>query len=308
MEEVGKSAPKLRVNYNVIDGIVFPEAVDRPEDYPYFMNIRRITLDEILVNRLKATPNVDMIEGAKAKEIIWEDGRAVGVEWKDKEGKHSAKAKAVIGADGARSFVAKEVAAEFEHQDPVTRTMYYAYFSGVAHQDGPAAEFHYNGNEIGYLMPTDGDLTLLAVSTVIDQFSKFRREPEGHLMDRLNAMVEIKERLAAGKLESKILGTGTIYSYKRIPYGQGWVLVGDAGMALDPWSGQGIDQGSTHAVILAKQLGEYLGGKKDWDEAMQGYHQERNEFSKKAYRQTTSFSRDLRPMTAAALAKRGLKN
>ena len=48
-------------------------------------------------------------------------------------------------------------------------------------------------------------------------------------------------------------------------------------------------------------------GKLSWDEAMQAYHQERNEFSKKAYRQTSRFSADLRPMTAAALSKRGLQ-
>ncbi len=308
MDAVGKSAPKLRVNYNVIDGIVFPEPVDRPDDYPFFMNIRRITLDEILVNRLKATPNVTMIEGARVRDMIWEDERIVGVEWKDDEGRHKAHARAVIGADGARSFLAKEVDAQFEHNDPVTRTMYYAYFSGIEAHEGPAAEFHYNGNEIGYVMPTDANLTILAISSPIEHFALFRRDPEGHLMDRLQDMEEIKERLQAGRLESKVMGTGTIFSYMRIPYGPGWVLVGDASMALDPWSGQGIDQGSSHAVMLSQHLGAYLAGEIEWGDAMKNYHQERNAFSKKAYRQTTKFSSDLRPMTASALAKRGLKH
>jgi hypothetical protein len=39
---------------------------------------------------------------------------------------------------------------------------------------------------------------------------------------------------------------------------------------------------------------------------MESYHQERNDFSRKAYRNTSKFSADLRPMTRAALAKRGL--
>jgi hypothetical protein len=39
---------------------------------------------------------------------------------------------------------------------------------------------------------------------------------------------------------------------------------------------------------------------------MQAYHQERNEFSGKAYRRTSKFGADLRPMSRAALAKRGL--
>jgi 2-polyprenyl-6-methoxyphenol hydroxylase-like FAD-dependent oxidoreductase len=77
-------------------------------------------------------------------------------------------------------------------------------------------------------------------------------------------------------------------------------------MALDPWSGQGIDQASTHAIFLAKRIGKFLNGESDWDAAMKDYHQERNEYSKKAFRNTSKFSADLRPMTRAALAKRGL--
>ncbi len=77
-------------------------------------------------------------------------------------------------------------------------------------------------------------------------------------------------------------------------------------MAMDPWSGQGIDQASTHAVFLAQRIADYLEGQGDWEAAMQAYHQERNEFSKKVYRRTSKFSADLRPMTRAALAKRGL--
>jgi 2-polyprenyl-6-methoxyphenol hydroxylase-like FAD-dependent oxidoreductase len=92
----------------------------------------------------------------------------------------------------------------------------------------------------------------------------------------------------------------------RVPYGNGWALVGDAGMVMDPWSGQGIDQASTHAVYLARYIGEFLAGEQDWDSAMQAYHRERNAFSQKAYRRTHKFSKDVRPMTRAALERRGL--
>ena len=125
-------------------------------------------------------------------------------------------------------------------------------------------------------------------------------------MAELEAMVDIAPRLPKARLESKILGTGSIPCYMRIPYGPGWALVGDAGMLLDPWSGQGIDQVSTHSVMLAKHLGAFLSGEQSWDAAMGAYHKERNGFSDKAYRRTAQFGHDLRPMTAAALTKRGL--
>jgi flavin-dependent dehydrogenase len=308
MDEVGKVAPKLTVNYNVIDGIVFPEPVDRPDDYPFFMCIRRITLDNILVQRLKRTPNVEMIEGAKARELLRdEDGKVIGVQWKDKDGLHEARARVVIGADGVRSFVAKEVDAVEEREEEITRAMYFAYYKNVPHNEGPAAEFHYRGNHIGYVMPTDQELTLLAISVPIDKFSKFKRDPEGQLMAELGKMTEIAPRLSKAERDSKVLGTGSIPCYMRVPYGPGWALVGDASLALDPWSGQGIDQGSTHAVMMGKHMGEFLSGTKDWETAMGAHHKERNEFSEKAYRRTAKFGHDLRPMTEMALAKRGLK-
>ncbi len=49
---------------------------------------------------------------------------------------------------------------------------------------------------------------------------------------------------------------GSIPGYQRKPFGEGWALVGDAAQVMDPWSGQGIDQASTHAGYLADALVE----------------------------------------------------
>jgi len=51
-DEVQAAAPQATVTFNVIDGIAFVEPVDRPEDYPFFMCLRRITLDDIIVRQL----------------------------------------------------------------------------------------------------------------------------------------------------------------------------------------------------------------------------------------------------------------
>lgn len=37
--------------------------------------------------------------------------------------------------------------------------------------------------------------------------------------------------------------------YQRVPYGDGWALIGDSGQVFDPWSGQGIDHASQHAIF-----------------------------------------------------------
>ncbi|NIS79829.1 MAG: NAD(P)/FAD-dependent oxidoreductase [Anaerolineales bacterium] len=304
-DEVQATAPNLTVNYNVIDGIVFPEPVDRPEDYPFYMCIRRITLDAILVRRARKTPNVELREGAVAKGLLREGDRVIGVRWKEANQKNEATAKVIVGADGLRSFVAKEVGVQAEHEEPVNRAMYFAYYRGMEAKEGPAAEFHYRGNNLAYCFPCDNDLTLLAVSVPIEQFKEFKRDPEGKLLSEFEAMPDLGTRLKNAEREGPVQGTGSIPGYLRIPYGNGWALVGDAGMVMDPWSGQGIDQASTHAVYLAEHLGNHLTGKQDWETAMKAYHQARNEFSLKAYRRTCKLSVDFTPMTRAALERRG---
>ena len=306
-EQVQETAPHLTVNYNVVDGIVFPEAVDRPEDFPFYMCVRRIRLDAILVRCAMKTPNVELRQAAKATGLLKQNGRVAGVEWTGPAGRGQASARAVVGADGLHSFVAKEVGVESEHQEPVNRAMYFAYFRGVKPMDGPAAEFHYRGNALVYCFPCDDNLTLLASSVPIARFADFKRNPEGMLLEELQSMTALAPRLVKAEREGPVRGTGSIPGYLRVPYGAGWALVGDAGMVMDPWSGQGIDQAMTHAVLLARHLGDYLADKVNWDTAMQAYHLERNEFSVKTYRRTCRYSVDLRPMTREALQRRGLR-
>lgn len=308
LDQVMAVAPQLRVNYNVIDGIIFPEPVEEPEDYPFYMCVRRITLDEILVNQAKSTPNVEFHEGAKVDNLLEEEGKIIGVTWKESNQEMKAHAKVVIGADGVRSLVAKKVNPEVEIEEPINRAMYYAYYKNLEAKEGPAAEFHFrDGNYLAYCVPSDHDLTLVSLSVPISEFSEFKRDPEGKLMDELHAMVGLSPRLDKATREGPIQGTGSIPGYLRIPYGKGWALVGDASMTMDPWSGHGIDHGSTHAGFLAKYLSEYLNKTMDWNKAMQGYHTDRNEFSLKTFKSTCKLSRDITPLTLSALEKRGLK-
>jgi 2-polyprenyl-6-methoxyphenol hydroxylase-like FAD-dependent oxidoreductase len=306
LEEVLKTAPHLLIDYNVVDGIVFPEAVEEPDDFPFYMCVRRITLDEILVKHAALNQNVELGEGVKVDGLLREDGRVVGVEWGEAKERKRAWATVVIGADGIHSFIAEEVKPQMEHEEPINRAMYYAYYRGLEAKDGPAAEFHYRGDHLVYVLPCDGGLTLTAASVPIREFAEFKRDAEGHLHRELAAMAEVAPRLARAERVGPVRGTGSIPGHMRIPYGPGWALVGDAAMLMDPWSGQGIDQTSSHAVFLADQLHSFLSGTATWGVAMKEYHRLRNEFSEKTYLRTCTFGRDLRPMTRKALERRGL--
>lgn len=292
-DQILLTTPKLINSFSDFDGQVSSQPVEDSGDYNYYLCVRRITLDDILLKRVQREATVEFHQGATLDELIWEEERVVGVRWHETDRHLEAKARVVIGTDGFYSQVAKQVNPIVEHSEPVNRAMYYAYFQGLQSQDGPAAEFHLRGNHLVYVFPTDSSLTLIAASVPIAEFDGFRKDPQQRLMAELEALPTLTPRLRRAERFGLVRGAGNIPGYMRIPYGQGWALAGDAETIQDPWSGRGIDHASTHAALLADSLHIWLSDEMGWEQAMKQYHVARNAFSLKTYQQTCTYSRDL---------------
>ena len=299
-------APHLGAIFNDIDGVVFSEPVRGDDGLDYVLCVRRIALDDILVRQARREPTVELREGTAVRGLLRDDERVIGVRTVSRGEEHRITARAVVGADGIRSIVAREVAPRIERSEPVRRAMYYAYFAGLEPRQAPAAEHHYLGDELVYAFPCDGELTLVAVSVPIAEFPAWQHEGPRLFRERLGRRRTLAPRLARAEQAGRLSGAGDIPCYMRVPYGPGWVLVGDAGLIMDPWSGQGIDQASTHAVLLADALHRFLAGDAPWETAMREFHAARNAFTEKAYARTSTYAGDFRPMTRAALERRGL--
>jgi 2-polyprenyl-6-methoxyphenol hydroxylase-like FAD-dependent oxidoreductase len=113
--------------------------------------------------------------GANVKDLIWRDGRVIGVRWSEQDGTAEATARAVIGADGYYSTVAKILNPIYETFSPVQRCIYYAYFQGLDSLEEPTAEHHFVGNTLTYIFPTDGNLTMVALSLPFEEFHSFKK-------------------------------------------------------------------------------------------------------------------------------------
>jgi 2-polyprenyl-6-methoxyphenol hydroxylase-like FAD-dependent oxidoreductase len=305
-DQVQATAPHLTQMFNDVDGQVFSEPVEGRDGLDYFLCVRRITLDAILARKVQSESSVDFRQGARMTDLLREDGRVVGARWTEENGGGQATARVVVGADGFYSQVAKLVEPKEEQFEPVCRAMYYSYFRGLQAQPGPAAEHHYRGNHLVYVFPTDDDLTLIAASVPIPEFDSFRADPEGQLLTTLESLPTLAPRLKTAERAAPVKGAGNIPCYQRVPYGEGWALVGDSGQVMDPWSGQGIDHAGTHAVILADSLHRWLAEQTSWEQAMSEYHTARNTWSHKTFERTRMYASDFRPMTHAALKRRGL--
>ena len=307
LEEVKSAAPPLRTLWNYIDGHVLSDPVEATEEHlRFFLCERRITLDWILFQRVKREPNVNVRLGAKVIDLIWQDGRVIDVRWSDPDGMGEACARVVVGADGFYSTLAKALDPAYETFFPVQRCMYYTYFQGLDSLDEPTAEHHFVGNTLTYVFPTDGNLTMVALSLPISEFPSFKKEPLKRLQAHLRSLPLLAPRLGRAEIVTEIRGAGNIPCYQRLPYGPGWALVGDAHQIMDPWSGMGIDHATTHADFLADALHGWLKEDSTWETAMNEYHTQARAWSEKTYRRTSTFAADFRPMTRAALQRRGL--
>ena len=305
-DEVQAAAPHLTQMFNDVDGHVFSEPVEGRAGLDYFLCVRRITLDAILAQKVQGESSVDFRQGARMTDLLREGDKVVGARWIDANGEGQAAARVVIGADGFYSQVAKLVEPKVEQFEPVHRAMYYSYFRGLQAQPGPAAEHHYRGNHLVYVFPTDDELTLIAASVPIPEFDSFRADPEGRFTAALESLPALAPRWKAAERTAPVKGAGNIPCYQRVPYGKGWALVGDSAQVMDPWSGQGIDHAGTHAVMLADSLNRWLTEQASWEQALSEYHTARNTWSHKTFERTRVYASDFRPMTQAALKRRGL--
>jgi len=305
-DQVQAVAPHMVESFTDVEGHTWVTPSEDDDGINFELCVRRITLDGILAEHVNQEVNVTFLQGAKFTDVIREGEKVTGAKWNDDLGEHQTTARVVVGADGIYSQMVKLVKPKDEEFEPVHRAMYFSYYKNIHPIDKPAAEFYFRGDHLVYVFPTDADLTLIAISVPIAEFDSYRKNPEGEMMRVLETLPDLAPRLKKAERVAQIKGAGNIPCYLRVPYGNGWALVGDSALAFDPWSGQGIDHASQHAVMLAERLNEFLQNKKPWDEAMSQYHAERNESSKKNFMSTRKFARDLRPMSHGALKNRGL--
>jgi 2-polyprenyl-6-methoxyphenol hydroxylase-like FAD-dependent oxidoreductase len=204
---------------------------------------RRTILDAMLVDAARAA-GAEVRERFKVDEILVEGGRVTGI----RSGSVRERARLVVGADGRHSLVAKAVAPEEYHAVPPRSIAYYTYWSGVGGEEG---RMYVRGDRMIGAWPTNEGLVMTYVAAPIGDFAAFKADPEGQLVAALDRTGSLGEQVRAGERADRVFGTADLPNRFRKPFGPGWALVGDAGLLMDPITGQGISQAFRDAELLA---------------------------------------------------------
>lgn len=254
--------------------------------YPAFEAIdalyspRRSLLDTILVEAAREA-GAEVRERFTVEEIVITDGRATGVRGRDRDGASTIEsARVVIGADGRHSLVAKTMRPRSYHEKPALTFAYYTYWDGVPIDGG---EMYGRPRRLIGAWPTNDGLVMTYVAGPIDEFREFRSDIETNMLSALDQAGDLGERVRGGARAERYYGTALTGNYFRTPYGPGWALVGDAGLAMDPVTGQGISDAFRDAELLSNAIAAGLNGGATLDAALAEYERARNNTVKPMY-------------------------
>ena len=215
---------------------------DPAKDEPGFV-MARLPFDDIVFNAAKDA-GAEVWEEAQVTALLRSDGgRVTGATIRRGDETLDVHASFVVGADGAYSVVAKELG--FEQLDE----RHYcgglrAYYEGVTGFEGHGfIELHFVSEAIpGYfwIFPMANGGANVGIGMLSQDIKKkdIKLKP---LLDFCIEHPRFKERFAGATRVGKVHGWGLPLGSKGRPLsGDGWMLVGDAGSLIDPFSGEGI--------------------------------------------------------------------
>jgi 2-polyprenyl-6-methoxyphenol hydroxylase-like FAD-dependent oxidoreductase len=254
LDRVRDAAPPIEACFLAFDHhrVSFEDAIS-VTGAPMF-NVRRLVLDEILLDAAREA-GVEVLTGTTVTRLLRADGRVAGVETTA----GSLRASLVVGADGARSTVARLVEAEEYHRTAPRRVFLWSYFEGV---DSNERRIWLGGiGEDAFLAsPTDSGLFLAAFVAPIRRRDELRVNRTEAYEEGVRRWPELADVLAPARRAAPVQMMSNWHGFFRRSAGPGWALVGDAGHFKDPTPGQGIADALRQVEALAPAIERALAG------------------------------------------------
>jgi 2-polyprenyl-6-methoxyphenol hydroxylase-like FAD-dependent oxidoreductase len=229
------------------------------------VNARRITLDAILMDAAVGA-GADVRTGTTVTGLVEERGRVVGVE--TTTGKLLAPL--LVGADGARSSVARMVGASEYHRTAPGCAFLWGYLEGVP-ADNDGLWLGKIGDRGFLASQTDGGLFMAALVLSLEHREELRRDREAAYDSGLAYWPELHASLGGGRRVGPVRMMSRWHGFFRESAGPGWVLVGDAGHFKDPTPGQGISDALRQSAKLAPAIERALGGSQSADRILRDW-------------------------------------
>ncbi len=277
---MGGAGCAVRARYTPVDGIA------------YGLCVRRPGLDAALVETARAA-GAEVRERCRVTEVVWDGGRAAGVRYEDAGGRaRELRAPLVVGADGRRSLVAREVGAERPWRSSANgRACWFAYLEDPHDEWRAIAAQWREGRELGTAFPCDDGLLLVLLMPPVDRAREGRRALDAEWDRTVAALPGLRARLEGCTRVTKVRSALDTTSYFRRSRGPGWALPGDAGHFKDPVTAQGIRDALRFGRLLGEAAAPVLDDPRALDRALAAWERRRDRECIETYAWTNTLAR-----------------
>jgi flavin-dependent dehydrogenase len=224
---------------------------NKPHECSQTWQVVRSEFDTLMLDNAREH-GVDVHEGVRVHEVLFEGDRAVGVRIKDEDGFREVRAKVVVDASGQNGLLMNKL--RLRVWDPIlNKGAIWTYWEGAtrdAGRDAGATLVIQNGNKSGWFwyIPLHANITSIGIVAPFEYLFKGRTDYARTYDEEVELCPGVKERVSKAKTVTGHFATKD-YSYRsKQVAGDGWVLVGDAFGFLDPLYSSG--------VLLALRSGE----------------------------------------------------
>jgi geranylgeranyl reductase family protein len=210
--------------------------------------VDRRTFDARLAEHAAAS-GAELREGTRAVRLAWDAGRVCGVHLRSGSGEAARVTSGhVIGADGARSSVARMLGVERPVRFP-RRLGLVAHHAGIDdlcdHGEMHVGDGYYVG-----LAPTPGGELNVGMALPMDGAASARARYDAAIA----GLPAVAHRLRNSPRLTPIRGAAPIGHRVAGVAGPGWLLVGDAAGFVDPFTGEGIHRALRSARAAVSSL------------------------------------------------------
>ncbi len=250
-------------------GITFVAPNRKPLDIPFSPNrtpqtkapgftVSRLVFDDFLFRKM-ASPYCTILQGTTLSSIDDTAGR-VTVKAACNGVYYEITAPVIVGADGDKSTVRKKYL-NAETSPKTYAVGLRAYYEGVTglHKDN-FIELHFLPQMLpGYLwiFPLPNGMANVGVGILSERIRKKKINLREQMLDVIKNDPLLAPRFANARLVGKIQGCGLPLALDRKPLsGDNFLLTGDAGCLIDPFSGEGIGNALYSGMLAAAAIKE----------------------------------------------------